>query len=76
MRQFVEAQNNVFRIVDKHVKQRVEEIGLLNEKILAGSEKAPPKVDLLTHLIHEGTQNMEDVTMSVLDILTGGGETV
>ena len=76
MRQFVKAQKNAFRIVDKYVKERADEIGPLDNKMLAGSEEAPPKVDYLTYLMHEGTLNMDDVTTSVLDIFSGGAENV
>ena len=76
MRRFVETQTNLFRIAHKYVKERAEEIDLLDGKILAGSEEAPTKVDFLTHLMHEGTQNMEDVTTSVIDMLAPGVETV
>ena len=76
MRQAIKAQENVFRIAHKYVKERVEEIDLLDEKILAGSEEAPPKVDFLTYLMHSGTQNMEDVTANVIDMLMAGVDTV
>ena len=76
MRKFVEAQSNVFRIAHKYVKERVEEIDQLDEKILAGSEEAPPKVDFLTYLMHSGTLNMEAMTATVIDMLFAGVDTV
>ena len=76
MRQVVKAQGTSFRIAHKYVMKRVEEIDLLDEKILAGSEEAPPKVDFLTYQMHLGTRNMEDMTTGVIDMLAAGVDTV
>lgn len=69
----------VHKLARHFINEKLAEIEEEDRKALEASsseEEAPDKVDFLTYLVHSGKMSIEEVSVNIVDLLSGGVETV
>ena len=78
-RHVVEVNRTVYTLARQFIDKKIAEIEEEDRKSLeaaSGEEEAPEKVDFITYLVHSGKMSPEEVSVSVVDLLSAGVETV